>query len=77
MPNRNKAQAPPVLPNGIHGIDPSRILNQKEDSLQNRNFLDVTALIRSLQRSEGKIDCFRMGMTDCTHKECPWREYCL
>jgi hypothetical protein len=77
MPNRNKQQAPQVLPNGIHGIDPSRIPKQSGDSIQNRSFLDVTALIRSLQRAEGKNDCFRNGVTDCDHVECPWRGYCM
>jgi hypothetical protein len=77
MPSRDKQWAPQVPPNGIHGIDPSKIPAQSEGSIQNRNFLDVTALIRSLQRSEGKNDCFRNGVTDCSHQECPWRKYCL
>ncbi len=41
------------------------------------DFLDVTALIRSIQRAEGNPDCFLKGEEDCTRLDCAWRPYCL
>ena len=41
------------------------------------SFVDVTAMIRSLQRAEGHADCFRTGVRDCDKTDCPWRIYCL
>lgn len=40
-------------------------------------YVDITAMIRSLQRTEGNIDCFRRGQADCDQLECAWRQYCL
>ena len=42
-----------------------------------RHFLDMTALIRSLQRAEGNVDCYRRDQVDCDQVECAWRPYCL
>lgn len=42
-----------------------------------KNFLDVTELIRSIQRAEGNIDCFRNAQHDCDQPDCAWRLYCL
>lgn len=39
--------------------------------------VDITAMIRSLQRTEGLTDCFRRGLSDCDQLECAWRQYCL
>jgi len=39
--------------------------------------VDIVALVRSLQRSAGMEDCFRMGRTDCTQFDCAWRHHCL
>jgi nucleotide-binding universal stress UspA family protein len=47
----------------------------KKDS--KKNFLDITALIRSLQRNENKADCFQKGYDTCEDIECNWRKYCL
>lgn len=44
---------------------------------ENRRYVDVTAMIRSLQRTEGLTDCFRRGLSDCDELECSWRQYCL
>ena len=49
----------------------------KNISAQARSLLDTTAMIRSLQRSEGEEDCYRRGREICDHMECPWRRYCL
>jgi hypothetical protein len=42
-----------------------------------RRYVDITAMIRSLQRTEGLADCFRSGLGDCEQLECAWRQYCL
>lgn len=50
------------------------------DSQRNRTdkrHVDITAMIRSLQRTEGLTDCFRSGVGDCDQLECAWRQYCL
>ncbi|NNF98676.1 MAG: hypothetical protein HKM93_04805 [Desulfobacteraceae bacterium] len=50
---------------------------KKNITRNNNDFLDVTAMIRSLQRSEGNLDCFRRGHKDCEEIDCAWRDYCL
>jgi hypothetical protein len=40
------------------------------------NFLDRTALVRSVQRSEGNPPCFSTTST-CDVVDCIWRSYCL
>jgi hypothetical protein len=40
-------------------------------------YVDITAMIRSLQRTEGLTDCFRRGLSDCDQLDCAWRQYCL
>jgi hypothetical protein len=42
-----------------------------------QNYLDITALIRSLQRAEGENDCFRTTNFNCQRSDCRWREYCF
>jgi hypothetical protein len=39
--------------------------------------VDIIALVRSLQRTAGRTDCFRMGNADCDILDCDWRIYCL
>lgn len=43
----------------------------------NKRYVDITAMIRSLQRTEGLADCFRSGLDDCDQLVCAWRQYCL
>ena len=43
----------------------------------NKRYVDITAMIRSLQRTEGLTDCFRRGTADCDQINCAWRQYCL
>jgi hypothetical protein len=70
--------------------DMSRRSNAKEnemndcpmpETLENgplqRGYVNITAMIRSLQRTEGYKDCFRTGMTECDQLKCAWRQYCL
>lgn len=42
-----------------------------------KNFLDITILIRSIQRAEGNTDCFQKGIVDCDQFGCKWRSFCL
>jgi len=51
--------------------------NASEDRSQQHDYVDITAMIRSLQRTEGFADCFRTGLSDCDQIECAWRQYCL
>jgi hypothetical protein len=42
------------------------------------DFCDLAKLIRSLQRLEGKLECFfGTGQPTCEGFCCAWREYCL
>ena len=42
-----------------------------------QGFLDVTPLIRSIQRSEGNVDCFGKAHGYCDEAHCSWRVYCM
>lgn len=42
-----------------------------------QNYLDITGLVRSVQRSEGHSDCFRRDVRDCDQLDCPWRVQCF
>ena len=54
-----------------------------ESSVTTRNkgtkkqFIDMTLLIRSIQRSEGNPDCFGRAEDYCDQLDCSWRPYCL
>jgi len=39
--------------------------------------VDLAHLIRSIQRAEGKTDCFDRAAGYCDHMDCAWRELCL
>ncbi len=39
--------------------------------------VDIIAMVRSLQRAAGAMDCFRSGNADCDKTDCEWRTYCL
>jgi hypothetical protein len=51
--------------------------NHIENRSEKKSFLDIVTLIRSIQRAEGNIDCFQMGMIDCDQLDCKWRAFCL
>lgn len=53
------------------------IATVSENSGVNKRYVDITAMIRSLQRTEGMTDCFRSGISDCGSHDCAWRQYCL
>jgi hypothetical protein len=42
-----------------------------------KNLVDITNLIRSVQRSEGNPDCFQRAKDYCDRTDCAWRQYCL
>ena len=42
-----------------------------------KNFLDITKLVRSVQRAEGNPDCFRKAEGFCDRLDCAWYRYCL
>lgn len=42
-----------------------------------KNYLDLATLIRSIQRSEGHTDCFKVGLASCDQMECKWRAFCM
>jgi hypothetical protein len=42
-----------------------------------KDFLDLTALVRSIQYAEGLSDCFRRSQGSCDQVDCTWRKYCL
>ncbi len=47
-------------------------------SLDDRESLvNITDLIRSVQRTEGNADCFKKHKGGCNELECEWRPYCL
>ncbi len=41
------------------------------------DFFDLTELIRSLQRADGKPDCFRQPLDSCDGLDCAWRHLCV
>ncbi|MDY6971390.1 MAG: hypothetical protein SV775_03565 [Thermodesulfobacteriota bacterium] len=45
--------------------------------MEKKNYLDLTNLIRSIQRLEGNPDCFRKAHGLCDRPACAWRKYCL
>jgi hypothetical protein len=51
--------------------------NVENQTLSPHSYVDITAMIRSLQRTEGLTDCFRRGLSDCDQLDCAWRQYCL
>jgi len=56
-------------------IDRNRIEEAPADAAE--DLLDITELVRSVQRREGNFDCFRKAETYCDRKDCAWRQWCL
>jgi len=48
----------------------------KSETVTKKNFLDLTELIRSIQRAEGNPDCFSR-IPYCNRMDCVWHAYCL
>jgi hypothetical protein len=41
------------------------------------DYVDLVNLIRSIQRAEGNLDCYRRDRQQCDRMNCVWRDYCL
>jgi hypothetical protein len=74
MPDQNSTKPSQRL-SGPDKTAQAPIVNKGKE--KKNNFLDITALIRSIQRAEGNIDCFRSGQIDCDKVDCAWRQFCL
>jgi hypothetical protein len=61
---------------GIAMKQPSVEMCGEKESQSRTSFLDLPGLVRSIQRAEGNIDCFRLKQ-DCDQFDCSWRSYCL
>jgi len=49
-----------------------------EDSFNSKpDYVDLVNLIRSIQRAEGNIDCYRRGRQECDRMSCAWHNHCL
>ncbi len=72
-------------PEDVLGTSESHLNQEESDSIsftkgpsiRRSSSVDVTGLIRSIQRVEGNIDCFRRSRRGCPEIECCWRPYCL
>jgi hypothetical protein len=69
MQDQNCSNASPVKTDKVS-------INTKKQCIEN-DFLDVTALIRSIQRVEGNFDCYSKAKEYCDQSDCCWRPYCL
>jgi hypothetical protein len=49
----------------------------ENSSSSNPNYVDLVKLIRSIQRAEGNIDCYRRGVEFCDRMDCVWRDHCF
>jgi len=47
------------------------------EDAKKKNYLDMAALIRSIQRAEGNTACFQKGVIDCDRVDCKWHPLCL
>ena len=57
---------------------PDETIDKSDGKRENPSVhLDIIAMVRSLQRTAGVMDCFRRGNADCDSIECDWRTYCL
>jgi hypothetical protein len=49
-----------------------------EDTFNTKHdYVDLVNLVRSIQRAEGNIDCYRRGRQQCDRMSCVWRDHCL
>ncbi len=69
----------PAVVFGIRGENNKTAMPSMNNTKWNRkkDYLDIPALVRSLQRAEGESDCFRRSKGVCGRMDCKWRRYCL
>ena len=48
-----------------------------DNQISKPNYVDLVILIRSIQRAEGYMDCYRRGLQQCDRMDCVWRDHCL
>ena len=58
-------------------MEESLNMESTETAVVRKDFLDLTALVRSVQRADGLPDCFRQAQGSCDQVDCTWRKYCL
>jgi hypothetical protein len=58
-------------------MDDCRMPEALENGPIQRGYVNITDMIRSLQRTEGYKDCFRTGLSECDQYDCAWRQYCM
>ena len=58
-------------------MEESLHMESREAAVVRKDFLDLTALVRSIQYAEGLSDCFRQLQGSCDQEDCTWRKYCL
>lgn len=61
----------------VHGMEESLHMESTEAAVVRKDFLDLPALVRSVQYAEGLSDCFRQLQGSCDQVDCTWRKYCL
>ncbi len=61
----------------VHVMEESLPIKSTEAAVVRKDFLDLTALVRSIQCAEGLSDCFRRSQGSCDQVDCTWRKYCL
>jgi hypothetical protein len=52
-------------------------MRSENKSRSNPNYVDLIKLIRSIQRAEGNLACYRRGVEVCDRLDCVWRDHCL
>jgi hypothetical protein len=51
---------------------------ETEDTFNSKpDYVDLVNLVRSIQRAESNIDCYRRGRQQCDQVNCVWRNHCL
>ena len=51
---------------------------ETEDTFNSKpDYVDLVNLVRSIQRAESNIDCYRRGRQQCDRVNCVWRDHCL
>lgn len=61
----------------LHVMEDSLHMESTEAAVVRKDFLDLTALVRSIQYAEELSDCFRQLQGSCDQVDCTWRNYCL
>jgi hypothetical protein len=61
----------------VHSQRMNQLPNDRGEDGLKKNFLDITKLVRSVQRAEGNPDCFRKAEKVCDRLDCAWYRYCL